>query len=183
MGSSTGRSLMQWQRRQSRPGFLARRYHHRMTEHGPAAHRPRSPSRQTPTAVYALITDLPTLASVRRGGGRDEVAQGRPRRHPARCSGARTATAVRRWTTTCTVTDADPGSAFAFDVVYFGIPVSHWRYDISPAADPADGGCRVTERTWDRRPGWFVKPGGIATGVKDRPTDQRQAHRSSRCSG
>jgi hypothetical protein len=23
---------------------------------------------------------------------------------------------------------------------------------------------------WDRRPGWFVKPGGVATGVTDRPT-------------
>jgi hypothetical protein len=23
---------------------------------------------------------------------------------------------------------------------------------------------------WDRRPGWFVKPGGLATGVSDRPT-------------
>jgi hypothetical protein len=23
---------------------------------------------------------------------------------------------------------------------------------------------------WDRRPGWFVKPGGVATGVMDRPS-------------
>jgi hypothetical protein len=23
---------------------------------------------------------------------------------------------------------------------------------------------------WDRRPGWFVKPGGLATGVMDRPS-------------
>ena len=28
----------------------------------------------------------------------------------------------------------------------------------------------MTERMWDRRPGWFVKPGGVATGVTDRPT-------------
>ena len=73
---------------------------------------------------------------------------------------------IRRWTTKCTVTDAEPGSAFAFDVGYFGIPVAHWRYDIASA----NGGCRVTERMWDRRPGWFVKPGGVATGVMDRPT-------------
>jgi hypothetical protein len=26
------------------------------------------------------------------------------------------------------------------------------------------------ERMWDRRPGWFVKPGGVATGVMDRPS-------------
>ncbi len=98
------------------------------------------------------------------------MAQGHRGDVPARCFGERTATESERWTTTCTVTDADPGSAFAFDVVYLGIPVAHWRYDISPAADPADGGCRVTEQMWDRRPGWFVKPGGFATGVMDRPT-------------
>ena len=42
---------------------------------------------------------------------------------------------------------------FAFDVKSVVVPVAHWRYDI----EPADGGCRVTEQTWDRRPGWFRK--------------------------
>ena len=60
----------------------------------------------------------------------------------------------KSWTTTCTVTDAEPGRVFAFDVKSFVVPVAHWRYDI----EPADGGCRVTEQTWDRRPGWFRKP-------------------------
>ena len=50
---------------------------------------------------------------------------------------------------------------FAFDVKSLIIPVAHWRYDITAA----DGGCTVTERTWDRRPGWFRKPAGMATGV------------------
>ena len=26
----------------------------------------------------------------------------------------------------------------------------------------------MTERTWDRRPGWFAKTGWIGTGVRDR---------------
>jgi Polyketide cyclase / dehydrase and lipid transport len=71
---------------------------------------------------------------------------------------------VFRWSTTCTVTAADPGRAFAFDVRYLGVPVAHWRYDIVAQG----GGCRVTERTWDRRPGWFRKAGWIGTGVRDR---------------
>jgi hypothetical protein len=70
----------------------------------------------------------------------------------------------RRWTTTCTVTDAEPGRTFAFDVKSVVIPVAHWRYDLAAT----DGGCTVTESTWDRRPGWFRKPGGMATGVMDR---------------
>jgi hypothetical protein len=53
---------------------------------------------------------------------------------------------------------------FAFDVKSAVVPVAHWRYDI----EPVDGGCRVTEQTWDRRPGWFRKPAGMATGVTDR---------------
>lgn len=73
---------------------------------------------------------------------------------------------IRRWSTTCTVTDAEPGRVFAFDVSYLGLPVAHWRYEIVPTED----GCRVTEGTWDRRPKWFVKPGGLATGVMDRDT-------------
>jgi len=71
----------------------------------------------------------------------------------------------RSWSTTCTVTDADPGRVFAFDVHSSVVKVAHWRYDIAPTDD---GGCRVTERTWDRRPGWFRVPGGWATGVRDR---------------
>ena len=70
----------------------------------------------------------------------------------------------RTWSTTCTVTDAEPGRVFAFDVRYTVLPISHWRYDI----EPVDDGCRVTERTWDRRPAWFRKPAGWTTGVADR---------------
>jgi hypothetical protein len=28
--------------------------------------------------------------------------------------------------------------------------------------------CTVTERTWDRRPGWFTKTAWVGTGVRDR---------------
>lgn len=70
----------------------------------------------------------------------------------------------RRWTTTCTVTDAEPGRRFAFLVSHAGVPISRWQYDITSA----DGGCTVTESTWDRRPGWFRKVAGMSTGVTDR---------------
>jgi polyketide cyclase/dehydrase/lipid transport protein len=42
------------------------------------------------------------------------------------------------WSTTCTVTAADPGRAFAFSV---GKGETTWRYDLAPVV----GGCRVTE--------------------------------------
>jgi hypothetical protein len=115
--------------------------------------------------VYGLITDLPTLSSLAEEAGVMRWQRG-DKAAPGAVFKGTNRNGFRRWTTVCTVTDAEPGSAFAFDVSYLGIPVSHWRYEIAPA----DGGCRVTEQMWDRRPGWFVKPGGLATGVMDRPT-------------
>jgi hypothetical protein len=136
-----------------------------MTEQNPAAAQADVAINADPQAVYALITDLPTLSSLA-----EEAAAMKWRKGDKAAPGAvfkgTNRNGIRRWTTVCTITDAQPGSAFAFDVAYLGIPVSHWRYDIAAA----DGGCRVTEQMWDRRPGWFVKPGGLATGVMDRPT-------------
>lgn len=64
------------------------------------------------------------------------------------------------WATTCTVTAATPGRAFAFAV---GKGETTWRYDLVPV----EGGCRVTESfEIVRAPGivgrWSTK---LATGV------------------
>ena len=116
-----------------------------------------------PEAVYALITDLPMMAAIG-----EEVTEMQWRSGDGARPGAvfkgRNRNGRRTWTTTCTVTDAEPGRTFAFDVKSVVIPVAHWCYDLAAT----DGGCAVTESTWDRRPGWFHKPGGMATGVMDR---------------
>jgi hypothetical protein len=116
-----------------------------------------------PVVVYGLITDLTTLASLaeepvamewRKGG-----AVG-----PGAVFVGHNENSGHRWTTKCTVTDAEAGRVFAFDVRYTVIPIARWQYDIVAA----DGGCQVTESTWDRRPGWFRKVAPRATGVADR---------------
>lgn len=114
--------------------------------------------------IYALVSDLPGmggLAEENRGGSwlgglRAPVVGARFRGHNRR--------GWRRWSTTVTVTDADPGRRFGFDVRSLGLPIAHWEYEI----EPTGSGCRVTERTWDRRPGWFRPIGGFATGAMDR---------------
>jgi hypothetical protein len=136
-----------------------------MTDQEPACAQAEVSIGADPQAVYALITDLSTLAACAEEAKSMNWLKGDAARPGAVFKGSNR-NGIHQWSTKCTVTDAEPGSAFAFDVGYFGIPVAHWRYDV--AAD--DGGCRVTERMWDRRPGWFVKPGGLATGVMDRPT-------------
>ncbi len=116
-----------------------------------------------PDVVYRLITDLPTLASLAEEAVAMEWRKGSAVRPGAVFTG-HNESGERRWSTKCTVTDAEPGRLFAFDVRHSVLPIARWQYDIVAA----NGGCRVTESTWDRRPGWFRKLAGKATGVTDR---------------
>lgn len=117
-----------------------------------------------PEVVYRLITDLSTLASLAEEATAMEWRKGDAVRPGAVFTG-HNQSGSRRWSTKCTVTDAQPGRLFAFDVSHTVIPVARWRYDIVATEG---GGCEVTESTWDRRPKWFRKVAGKATGVSDR---------------
>jgi hypothetical protein len=135
-----------------------------MTQRGPATAEETVTIAADPAEVYALITDLPTLASLAEEADAMDWRKGDCVECGAVFKG-HNSNRGKKWTTTCTVTDAEPGRVFAFDVKTFAVvPVAHWRYDIAPA----DGGCTVTERTWDRRPGWIRKPAALSTGVSDR---------------
>jgi hypothetical protein len=116
-----------------------------------------------PEVVYRLITDLPTLASLAEEAVAMQWCKGNAVAPGAVFTGDNE-NGARSWTTKCTVTDAEPGRRFAFDVRHTIVPVARWQYDIVAT----DGGCEVTESTWDRRPGWFRKLAGKATGVSDR---------------
>ncbi|MFD9894940.1 SRPBCC family protein [Amycolatopsis sp. NPDC059027] len=116
----------------------------------------------SPDRVYDLVSDPGKLAGLAEEysghqwlGGASAAAvgarfRGNNRRGP------------RRWSTIATITDADPGKRFAFDVTFLGLPISRWQYDIEQEA--ADR-CVVTESTWERRPGWLKLPTSTATGV------------------
>lgn len=135
-----------------------------MNQLGPASVEATIDIAADPAAVYALITDLPTLATLGEEIDAMEWRKGTSATPGATFTG-RNRNGGKKWTTTCTVTDAEPGRSFAFDVKTFGfVPVAHWRYDVAPAPE----GCTVTERTWDKRPGWIRKPAEMSTGVSDR---------------
>ncbi|MEZ0364720.1 SRPBCC family protein [Mycobacterium sp. pUA109] len=118
----------------------------------------------SPAAVYALITDLAVLADLAEEAVAMRWRDGDAARPGAVFTG-QNRNGARGWSTTCTVTAAEPARAFAFDVRAAVIPVAHWRYEIT-ALD--DDGCRVTESTWDRRPRWIRKITPLTTGVTDR---------------
>lgn len=135
-----------------------------MSESAPASAQASVTIAASCAEVYGLITDLPTMASLAAEVEEMEWYKGDSAKPGAAFKG-RNSNAGKKWTTICTVTDAEPGRVFAFDVKTARVvPVAHWRYDIAPV----DGGCTVTECTWDRRPGWIRKPAELATGVSDR---------------
>jgi hypothetical protein len=77
----------------------------------------------------------------------------------------------RVWFTTCQVTAAVPGQAFAFRVSTFGIPVALWGYRIEDRADePSEPRTRLTEYWEDLRrdhrgAGFASLLGKVFTGV------------------
>ena len=77
---------------------------------------------------------------------------------------------LRRWTTTCTVTAADRGERFAFDVKLGPLPIATWEYIFR--AD--DGGTKVTEAWTDRRATWLRMVAVPVMGVPSRPHYNRR---------
>lgn len=128
-----------------------------------------------PVAVYELVTDITRMGEWSpecRGGRWLDGATG-----PA--VGARFRGAnhkgPRRWSTVCTVTAAEPGRRFAFDVVGVGVPVAEWSYSF----EHAEGGCLVTERWLDHRPALARPVTNLFLGVKDRAAHNLEGIRTT----
>jgi hypothetical protein len=123
-----------------------------------------------PEVVYDLVSDVtrmgewsPETTSCRWLSGSGPAAvgarfRGTNRRH------------IAHWTTTCTVTAADPGRRFAFDVRWGPWSISQWSYDIEPAPD----GCRVTEAWVDRRGTALRVSSPAVMGIVDRAAHNRR---------
>lgn len=124
-----------------------------------------------PEQVYAAVSDPVVMASMA-----SEL-------HDVKWRGAATKAQVgakfvgrnrngwRRWSTNCVVTEAQPGTAFAYDVSVQGIlPIAHWRYDIEPDGD----GSRVTEKMWITEPRWMLPVGALISGQSDRAAANTQ---------
>lgn len=123
-----------------------------------------------PEKVWSLISDVtrmgewsPETTSCRWVGGvlRPEVG--------ARFKG-RNELGKRSWSTTCVVTDAEPGRSFGFLVKVGPFDVARWLYLL----EPTDVGCRVQERWTERRSTLSKLLGRLATGVRDRAEHNRK---------
>jgi len=119
--------------------------------------------------LYELVSDLPRMGewSPENTGGKWVGGANGPEVGAKFRGTNRHGLAI--WMTTVTVTGADPGQRFAFDVHVLGVPISTWEYTFADAVD----GCVVTERWTDNRPGW-MRVSSMATGVRDRAAHNRR---------
>jgi uncharacterized protein YndB with AHSA1/START domain len=128
-----------------------------------------------PTSVYDLVADVtrmgqwsPETTSCRWLDGADGPQVG------ARFRGSNRR-GLRRWSTTCTVTAAEPGRHFAFSVTFGQVPISEWAYRIAPTKD----GCKVTETWVERRPAWMRISSIPLMGIVDRGGHNRAGMRAT----
>jgi hypothetical protein len=117
-----------------------------------------------PEEIYALISDLPRMGewSPENIGGHwlrgvTGPAVGAKFKGDNR-NGSTT------WSTTVTITAADPGKRFAFDVNVGLVSVAEWRYDLVSDGDATT----VTEHWRDKRNPLIRALGGRLSGVPDR---------------
>jgi uncharacterized protein YndB with AHSA1/START domain len=122
-----------------------------------------------PQDVYAVIADVTQMDQWSPESAGARWTSGAPGTVGSQFRG-RNRNGLFRWSTTCTVTAADAGRRFAFDVTLVGLPVASWEYELTPS----DGGCAVTERTTDRRSALVKIVGAIGTGVTRRADHNRQ---------
>ena len=122
--------------------------------------------------IYDLVADMPRMGRWSPECERVEWTGG----HTAPAVGAtftgHNRNGRRSWSTHGTVTVADRGREFTFEVrSVLNLPVSRWSYRF----EPGDGSvCRVAESTEDRRGGLITTLGRIVTGIDDRGERNRQ---------
>jgi len=120
--------------------------------------------------VWALVSDLPRMG------------EWSPENTGGRWVGGATGPAVgakfrgtnrkgfRRWSTTCTVTAAEMGKRFTFEVTYGPVRISTWDYQFTQNGSATT----VVEEWTDRRPAWMKVAGVPVMGVPDRGEHNRQ---------
>ena len=120
--------------------------------------------------IWTLVSDLPRMGewSPENTGGKWLGGASGPA-VGARFRGSNRK-GLRRWSTTCTVTEADAGKKFAFDVAYGPVAISTWEYTLSTNGN----GTTVVEEWSDRRPAWMKIAAIPVMGVADRAEHNRR---------
>ena len=123
----------------------------------------------TPDTVWALVSDLSKMGEWSPETDGVEWLRGATGPVPGATFKGSNHHGSKKWTTIGKITEADPGSRFAFRITAAGFKISEWRYDI----EPAGSGCRVTETWVDERGALARTIGRLTTGIADRGSHNR----------
>jgi len=98
--------------------------------------------------VWDLISDLPRMGEWSPETRRVEWQGGAAGPTVGTKFKGHNAAGAKKWTTTGTIAECERGRVVSWDVTAYGLPVSRWRYQITPSGD---AGCDVTEQMFDHR--------------------------------
>jgi uncharacterized protein YndB with AHSA1/START domain len=130
----------------------------------------------SPEAVYAMVSDLPSMGRWSPECYRCDWQGGATAAAPGVRFVGHNRIGMRRWSTTGTVVVADPGRELSFDVhSLFNLPVSRWTYRIAPRPG---GGVTLTESTEDRR-GPLIRTAGTLLLLGTPGADRTQRNRDT----
>lgn len=132
----------------------------------------------TPDDVYDTILDVARWGRFSpECTGATVVDTAGPLRVGSKFSGHNRRGPLRRWTTHCTVTAAEPGRVFAFDSAAIGLPIATWTYRL----EALDGGrrTRLTQIWHDNRGRLMKMIAVIVSGIRDRATHNHASMRDT----
>ncbi len=124
----------------------------------------------SPEAVYAALSDVTRMGEWSEECHTCEWHEGFDSAAVGAVFDGHNRNGEHEWTSQCTIIEADPGKAFAFECSMMDFHFSTWGYRIEPTAE----GCRVTEWTDDLRPESVLEFSQQLSGVEDRAARNQQ---------
>lgn len=132
-----------------------------------------------PETAWAAVSDVRRMGEWSPECRGAWIPGGRVRPQPGTRFVGRNRASWLPWVTLCRVVEAVPGEVFAFDVSFFGVPLSRWTYRFTAVP----GGCEVTEEWYDRRRGFhgrlITATAPLLTGVVRRRDRNRTTTRAT----
>ena len=112
--------------------------------------------------VWELVSDLPRMGEFSPENVGGKWVKGATGPAPGAIFSGTNKNGFRRWKTTATVVECEPGKVFEIAISMGPVAIANWRYEFKDI----EGGCQVTESWGDHRKGW-MRAMGRPVGVHD----------------
>jgi hypothetical protein len=112
--------------------------------------------------VWELVSDLPRMGEFSPENDGGSWVKGATGPAPGAIFSGTNKNGFRRWKTTATVVECEPGKVFEIAISLGPAAIANWRYEFKDI----EGGCQVTESWADHRKRW-MRTLGRPVGVHD----------------